>query len=91
MSLTVSVTPSLEGFLREKLALGEYDSASEVVCEALRLLQRREELWSVGARAKIEKGMASLRAGRTIPATEVWAKLERTIAIAEKRRSGRSQ
>ena len=55
----------------------------------MRLLKRREELWRVGVREKIEKGMASLRAGRAIPAEEVWAKLERAVATAEKRRGPR--
>jgi antitoxin ParD1/3/4 len=89
MSLNVSLTPSLEGFVREKVAQGEYDSASEVLREALRLLKRREELWKAEVQEKIEKGMASLRAGRVIPAEEVWAKLERAVATAEKRRGPR--
>jgi len=49
MSLNVSLTPSLEAFVREKVAQGEYDSASEVMREALLLLKRREELWKVEA------------------------------------------
>jgi antitoxin ParD1/3/4 len=89
MSLNVSLTPSLEGFVREKVAQGEYDSASEVMREALRLLKRREELWQVEVQSKIEKGMASLRAGRVVPADEVWTKLEKTVVAAEKRRGSR--
>jgi antitoxin ParD1/3/4 len=89
MSLNVSLTPSLEGFVREKVAQGEYDSASEVMREALRLLKRREELWKVEVQQKIEKGMASLRAGRMIPGDEVWARLERTVVEAERRRGVR--
>jgi len=77
MSFRISLTPSLENFVREKVAQGEYDSASEVMREALRLLKGREELWKVEAQAKIEKGMASLRAGRTVPEGDVWAKLEK--------------
>jgi antitoxin ParD1/3/4 len=85
MSFRVSLPASLEAFVQEKVARGEYDSPSEVFRDALRLLKRREELWRVGVREKIEKGMASLRAGRAIPAEEVWAKLERIVAVAEKR------
>ena len=84
MSFHVSLTPSLEGFVREKVAQGEYDSASEVFWEALHLLKRREELWKVGVQEKIEKGMASLRAGRVVPAEKVWAELEKVVLLAAK-------
>jgi antitoxin ParD1/3/4 len=37
-----SLTKSLEDFVAEKVAAGDYNDASEVVREALRLLQHRE-------------------------------------------------
>lgn len=74
MSINVSVG-KLERYAREKVSQGEYESVSEVVRDALRLLKQREELWQAKVRAKIEEGMASLRAGRTIPGDEVWADL----------------
>ena len=74
MSINVSVG-KLEEFARKKVSQGEYGSVSEVVREGLRLLKRREELWQAKVRAKIEEGMASLRAGRTIPSGEAWAEL----------------
>jgi len=85
MSMNVSVGP-LEAFVREKVNQGEYASSSEVVREGLRLLKRREELWQAKIRARIEEGMASLRAGRTIPAEKVWAKVEARITKAERGR-----
>jgi antitoxin ParD1/3/4 len=89
MSFHVSLTPSLEDFVRQKVAQGEYDSASEVVQEALRLLKHREEVRRVDLQGNIQDGMASLRAGRAIPAEQVWAKLERVVVTAEKRRGVR--
>ncbi len=40
--MNVSLTPELEQFVHEKVKSGRYLSASEVVREALRLLEERE-------------------------------------------------
>lgn len=40
--MNVSLTPELEGFTRALVATGRYNSASEVVRGALRLLEERE-------------------------------------------------
>jgi antitoxin ParD1/3/4 len=41
--MNVSLTPSLEQFVRDCAESGDYNNASEVVREALRLLKRAEE------------------------------------------------
>jgi antitoxin ParD1/3/4 len=41
--LNVSLTPSLEQFVRDRATSGDYNNSSEVVREALRLLKRVEE------------------------------------------------
>lgn len=41
--MNVSLTPKLEGFVKAKVKAGNYNSASEVVREALRLMQREDE------------------------------------------------
>ena len=41
--MNVSLTPELEKFIADKVATGRYTSASEVVREALRLLEREEK------------------------------------------------
>ena len=41
--MNVSLTPELEIFVADKVASGRYTSASEVVREALRLLEREEK------------------------------------------------
>jgi len=61
----------MEKFVRQKVAVGEYESASEVVREALRLLRQRDEVWRADVRSKITQGMDSIRAGRTIPVEKV--------------------
>ncbi|GIW05067.1 MAG: hypothetical protein KatS3mg059_1687 [Thermomicrobiales bacterium] len=42
--MNVSLTPELEELIRRKVASGMYGSASEVVREALRLLEERDRL-----------------------------------------------
>jgi antitoxin ParD1/3/4 len=42
MTLNVSLTPHLEHFVHETVSSGRYQSASEVVRAALRLLEERE-------------------------------------------------
>lgn len=44
MSLNVNLTPQLEKLIREKVDSGRYNSASEVVREALRLMESQSEL-----------------------------------------------
>ena len=44
MALNVSLTPQLEELVREKVNSGRYNSASEVVREALRLMDTYERI-----------------------------------------------
>jgi antitoxin ParD1/3/4 len=44
--MNISVPPELERLVTEKVASGRYSSASEVVGEALRLLEERDRLRS---------------------------------------------
>jgi len=69
--MNVSLTEPMEKFVRQKVAVGEYETASEVVREALRLLRQRYEFWRADVRSKISQGMDSLRAGKGIPAETV--------------------
>ena len=58
MSLNVSLTTELEALIHQKVKSGRYHSASEVVREALRLLEQRDRAWDEelqAARAEIER------------------------------------
>jgi antitoxin ParD1/3/4 len=44
MLMNVSLTPELQRFVSAKLESGRYNSASEVVREALRLLEEHEQI-----------------------------------------------
>jgi antitoxin ParD1/3/4 len=41
--MNVSLTPKLEDFVKSKVKTGDYSNASEVVREALRLLQKEDD------------------------------------------------
>jgi len=69
--MNVSLTEPMEKFVRQKVAVGEYETASEVVREALRLLRQRDEVWRADVRSKIVQGMDSISSGKTIPAEKV--------------------
>ena len=59
MTININLTPQLEAMVREKVAGGSYGSASEVVREALRLLQEQDQLRAM----KLEQLRADIRAG----------------------------
>ena len=42
--MNVSLTPKLEGYVKAKVKSGDYNNASEVIREALRLLQQEEAI-----------------------------------------------
>jgi antitoxin ParD1/3/4 len=46
MNVSVSLTPELLNLIKEKVASGHYTSISEMVREALRLLERADRLES---------------------------------------------
>jgi putative addiction module CopG family antidote len=41
----VSLPEAMEEFVRQKVAIGDYETASEIVREGLRLLKQRDEVW----------------------------------------------
>src|SRR5271166_1365935 len=73
--MNVSLPEAMEEFVRQKVAIGDYETASEVVREGLRLLKQRDEVWKADVRDRIKQGMDSIRAGRTIPAEQVQAEM----------------
>jgi antitoxin ParD1/3/4 len=65
--MNVSLTPELEGLVNEKVASGLYNSASEVVREALRLLFEHEEIRRLRIkelRREIKIGADQIRQGK---------------------------
>jgi antitoxin ParD1/3/4 len=65
--MNISLTNELEEFVREKVSSGRYLSASEVVREALRLLEQHDELRNVKLdklKREISNGIAELEQGK---------------------------
>ncbi len=65
--MNVSLTPELETLVNEKVKSGNYNSASEVVREALRLLKEQDELKRIRReelRREVMKGVTDVREGR---------------------------
>ncbi len=64
--MNVSLTPELEKFIENKVKSGRYHTASEVVRESLRLLEREDQLLEFKRnelRREIEKGVEQIRNG----------------------------
>jgi len=62
--MNVSLTPQLEAMIRQRVASGRYNNASEVVREALRLLEEREQLEHL--RSLIAVGVEQVERGELI-------------------------
>jgi antitoxin ParD1/3/4 len=88
MPSSYAIGEHFEQFIRQQVDGGRYASASEVVRDALRLLEQEEERRAAALRAlreEVRKGVAS---GRGKPAEEVLERLEKKYsAQAQSRRA----
>jgi antitoxin ParD1/3/4 len=86
MGMNVNLTPQLEELVRSKVASGLYTSASEVVREALRLMDEQDRLRS----AKLEQLRDDIRVGLASGPTKKWSAAEvKAQARARKTRQGK--
>jgi antitoxin ParD1/3/4 len=74
--MNVSLTPELQKYVKQKLAAGGYQSASEVIRESLRLLVEhdRRQGGMDDVRAKIASGLAQARRGELLDGEAVFAR-----------------
>jgi antitoxin ParD1/3/4 len=72
-----------EAFVQAQLASGRYGNASEVLRDALRLMEAREK-HIAALDAAIDRGVADVEAGRVYDADEVFDELEARYAAMEK-------
>jgi len=80
MPLNVNLTPQLEELVRQKVSSGRYNSASEVVREALRLMEAQDEMRAL----KLEQLRREIREGLESGPARPWS-------IAEMKREGRKR
>lgn len=96
--MNVSLTPMLEQLVQKKVATGRYNSASEVIREALRLLEQRDEMRQMRLRTlrkeisvgldQLERGEVSEYDDRSLNtlAADVKAKGRKRLAAKKKQR-----
>ena len=87
--MNVSLTSELEAFVASEVQSGRYHSASEMIREALRLLEEREQLRSLRIRAlrkKIGEGLEQLDRGEGIAGEQIFSELEAELGILEQTR-----
>ena len=85
MGMNVNLTPQLEDLVRAKVNSGLYTSASEVVREALRLMQEQDRL----REAKLDELRRDVRRGLESGRSENWNATE-IKAAARARRSSKA-
>jgi antitoxin ParD1/3/4 len=84
--MNVSLTLELEEFVREKVKSGRYQSTSEVICEALRLLEQQDKIHQIPIeklRAKIAIGIEQGEQREVFDGEEVVRELLKEINQAE--------
>jgi antitoxin ParD1/3/4 len=87
--MNVSLTPELEKFVSTKVESGRYNSASEVVREALRLLEEHDQARAAQLaefNQELGRRLASLDRGENVDPAESRARLQRK---SEKRSTSR--
>ena len=88
--MNVSLTPELEKFVSDKVEAGRYSSASEVVREALRLLEEHDGFRATrlgGFNQELERRLASLDRGRHVKPADARDRLRRK---SEQRRKSKA-
>lgn len=64
--MNISLTPQLETYVKQKVAAGMYNSVSEVMREALRLLEERDTIKNIkleALRRDLQEGLDELDQG----------------------------
>ena len=90
--MNVNLTPELEKLVHDKVKTGRYNSASEVVREALRLLEDRDEVRVARLaefRGEMDRRLASLDHGQSVDGEEFFAELERDEAALRHKRKAK--
>ena len=88
--MNVSLTPELEKFVSAKVESGRYNSASEVVREALRLLEEHDSVRTAQLgefNAELGRRLAALDRGETVDPVEARRRLQRK---SDQRRNSRA-
>lgn len=86
MPASYAIGEHFEQFIRQQVEGGRYASASEVVRDALRLLEQEEQQRTAALRALRTEVKKGLQSGRGKPAEEVFGRLERKYENMDRQR-----
>jgi antitoxin ParD1/3/4 len=75
MPSSYAIGDHFEQFIKTQLESGRYSSASEIVRDALRLMEEREQLRQVQLEQLRQQIRAGIDSGPSIPAEEVFDRL----------------
>lgn len=81
-TVNISITPELDAFLQSRVQSGRYQTTSEVVREALRLLERQERERDdalAGLRQKLHRGAEQAERNELLDGDEVFVELKEMI------------
>jgi antitoxin ParD1/3/4 len=76
MPSSYAIGSHFERFVKKQVESGRYSSASEVIRDALRLLEEQEELREAQIKNLREKIQEGVNSGPGVPAEEVFSRLE---------------
>ena len=76
MPSSYAIGSHFEQFVKKQIESGRYRSASEVVRDALRLLEKQEELRQAQIQNLREKIQEGVNSGPGLPAEEVFTRLD---------------
>lgn len=84
MPSSYSLGKYYEGFVQQQLDSGRYNNASEVLRDALRLMEDRERRLAE-LDAKVKRGLADIEAGRVYDLDDVIAEIQADLAAMPER------
>ena len=85
--MNVHLTPELQKLVETKIQSGRYNSASEVVREALRLLEHLDEVFTLRKeeiRKQIDEGWQSAKDGEFLNGDEVFDRIDAELEAMER-------
>ncbi len=77
--MSITLTPALEKLVRDEVERGTYASSSEVIREALRERYKRQKLDELDA--ALDRGIADIGAGRSMPAAQAFAHVRSNLSL----------
>jgi len=86
--MAMQLTPEIEQLVQAKVRTGRYGSPAEVLQEALRLLEERDQLRAMHReelQQSIAQGLESLRVGKSVDGEAVFDRIEAELDELERR------